>query len=63
MTLFSFKLCRRAPTGVECIKWSHEVVGISMGTDPAPCIENLYLHYYEANWMKGLAIIKDTTVR
>ena len=32
-----------------------QVIGIPMGTDPAPYIANLYLHHYEAKWLKDLA--------
>lgn len=32
-----------------------QVIGIPMGTDPAPYMANLYLHYYEEKWMNNLA--------
>ncbi len=31
-----------------------QVIGIPMGTDPAPFIANLYLYYYEFNWLEQL---------
>ena len=32
-----------------------QTIGIPMGIDPAPQMANLYLHYYEANFMEHLA--------
>ena len=36
-------------------KCYRQVIGIPMGTDPAPFIANLYLHHYEAKWIEDLA--------
>ena len=34
-----------------------------MGTDPAPYIANLYLHFYESKWMEELAKTNYTAAR
>ena len=31
-----------------------QIIGIPMGSDPAPFFANLFLHYYESKWMKEL---------
>ena len=31
-----------------------QVIGIPMGSDPAPFMANLFLYYYESKWIKGL---------
>ena len=33
----------------------HQIVGIPMGIDPAPQMANLYLHFYEAQFMERLS--------
>jgi hypothetical protein len=40
-----------------------QIIGIPMGTDPAPYIANLYLHYYESRWMEELAKTNYTAAR
>ena len=40
-----------------------QIVGIPMGTDPAPYIANLYLHFYESKWMEELAKTNFTAAR
>ena len=32
----------------------HEIIGIPMGSDPAPFMANLFLYHYESKWMKEL---------
>ena len=31
-----------------------QVIGIPMGSDPAPFLANLFLYYYESKWVKNL---------
>ena len=31
-----------------------QVIGISMGSDPAPFFTNLFLYYYESKWLQSL---------
>ena len=31
-----------------------QVIGIPMGSDPAPFVANLFLYYYESKWVKNL---------
>ena len=31
-----------------------QIIGIPMGSDPAPFFANFFLYYYESNWMKDL---------
>ena len=31
-----------------------QVIGIHMGSDPAPFMANLFLYYYENKWLKGV---------
>ena len=31
-----------------------QIIGLPMGSDPAPFMENLFLHYYESKWIKNL---------
>ena len=32
----------------------YQVIGIPMGSDPAPFMANLFLYYFESKWIKGL---------
>ena len=31
-----------------------QIIGIPMGSDPAPCFANLFLYFYESKWMNEL---------
>ena len=44
-------------------KCYQQIVGIPMGTDPAPYIANLYLYHYEYEWMEKIEKTDNITAR